>query len=128
MMTIRQVREAVAGLIHQMPDSPETPPTDHERFFGSDPTLEGTIAAVLAESLAHLEDWPSRLTPEVTFHMKLRMMFAAECLRQMEEAQPELVMEGPLIPILLHHAMMEQWPLEGRKWMMATFGPRRQPR
>ena len=127
MMTIRQVREAVAGLIRLMPESP-LPPGEPKEFFGSNPALEQTIQADLARGLAGLEDWPAGLSEATLPHIKFRLMFAAECLRQTEEAHPEFGIDGAEIPELLRHWMIDQWPEHGVAWATATFGPRRRLR
>jgi hypothetical protein len=56
--------------------------------------------------------------------MKLRLLFAAECLRQMEEASPQEMLPGEALPELLHHMMVVQWPDHGLAWAMAEYGPR----
>ena len=118
-MTIRQVREVVAGLIHQTPDAVPSQ-GDPEEFFGSNPALEETVR----EYLASLPAAPVPPVGDMLLQVKLRLMFAAECLRQMEEASPQELIHGPAIPLLLQHMMIDQWPEHGKAWAIATFGPR----
>lgn len=119
-MTIRQVREVVEGLLEAMPDVsllPELP----ERFFDIDQTLEETVR----EFLARLPDAP--VPPDeamLLLQVKMRLRFAAECIRQTEEAHPEIGMDGTEIPKLLRHWMLDLWPEHGKAWAIATFGPR----
>lgn len=123
MLTIRQAREIVAGLIHRMP---EAAPSDlnHKAFFGGEPTLEATISTELTASLDDIEGWPGGMSPTVLPHVKMRLMFAAECLRQMEEAHPDEVTTGHGLAALLKHLVLDQWPEHGRAWAVAVFGPR----
>ena len=128
MMTIRGVREAVAGLIHKLPEAPLSPDAIAAEFFGGHPALEASIAESLAKGLADPETWPAGLEPATVPHVKLRLMFAAECLRQMEAASPQEMIPGAAIPVLLRHAVIDQWPQQGKAWALATFGPKRRGR
>jgi hypothetical protein len=124
MVTIRQIWETTAALAHRLEQVPFPASLDGPAL-GGDPTLEASIARSLQCGLKDLETWPLLIEPEAAPHIRLRLLFALECLKQMEAAEPEMVMAGTVLPVLLHHALIDRWPMDGMEWMRREFGPRR---